>query len=220
MTADTDGVLLSPEEFSAILMLGGKQSFYGFLPEREISRQELWSICCTLAADGLLVSTGAQFQLREDLYQVLLPILEARYVLVFRGSSGGPQVMYYLGRNPTAVEKTISGQYALRHLELPEILQELRLRVRLYDPAYPVRGNRLCSGWTLDTPPEQLAEKCEFLLTLVDMECRRTAGWLRGARQQMEPWGELCTDSVHTAEILTGSSLKELLEKMLEGVQK
>lgn len=223
MSADLDGLTLSQKELSAMLALGGKRDFYGFLSDQDpYTEEQLWNTCCGLMSDGLMTLSGGRFQLREDLYQVVVPILDAAYVLVLWGHSGKAEVMYYFGEHPVAVELALTGACSLRPLDEAMLLADLRERscIQFYDPEYPVMGKPVLPDQCLDTPVEQLLSGSDFLLTLLHMERQTVTAWLRGTRQGMEPWLETVGRSECRSSVLTEENLIRALEKVLEEVPK
>lgn len=217
-----DSVVLTQTELAAILSLGGKSSLYGFASEQNIPTEEqMMDALCTLTRDGMVVLGENAVELRQDLYQVILPVLEAKCVLVLYNASGIVETLYYLGNGITAMELAMTGSCSLAYMDETELLEHLCGHgcIRCYDEKYPVRGKEFMTAFNLETPQEQLLEQANFLLTLVDVEHQTVVAWIRGIRQIMEPWMEAVDCGDRRTSVLTERNLDKELKLLLGGVQ-
>ena len=216
-----DGLVLSHRELSALLALGGKMSFYGYVPEEAgFTEDQLWNICCDLVAEGMMTERNGRFQLREDLFHVLIPLLEAEHALILRAGKVEPEVIYYLGEHVIAVEPTTLRGYSLCALEQQDFFEDLMNRscIAFHDVDNVAATSPPVSDFNLQATVEQMLGQGDFLLTQVSLASGRTEAGLRGSRQAAERWLEVARKDEAYAVLLTQENLRVELLRMIKDV--
>ena len=216
--SNQERLLLSHRELVALLAMGGQKRFYGYDLNRETcTREQVWNVCCELMEEGLITQTNGQFQLREDLFRVIIPLLDVKRILVFRKNRPEPLCMYYVGSGVTEMEVTMSGQYSLRALQA-EMLPEKFLDIEELDYCLPdgmEAGPPPEIEGDLSVPVEKLLEPgCpmwSFLDRNGDMQCR-----IRVRQTTLASWLEIADKVGCRSAILTRETLKTALFEALK----
>lgn len=220
MSIYQDGLILRSEELMALLALNGKERFYSYLPQQEeFTEEQVWAACCTLTEAGLIRQNNGRFQLRQDLYDVIVPIVRAKRALVLREREIQPSAIFYgAGSGVVSLEAANFYGYSLSAMDEQTFLKDLMARacMRFCDAG---RGADFApTGAALDTPEERLLSEADYLLTSVDTGTGAVYGWLRGLRLNDGLWIETAgPEGVRAAEMTKEHFQEELLRLRKEG---
>ena len=220
MSGNQDGIMLRHQELVALLALGGKQQFYCYCPNvSAYTEQELWSSCCNLMAEQMMTQVNEQFQLREDLYDVIMPILQADKALVFRIRKMEPSVIFYVANEAVAVESTIFGRYSMQMMEVEDVIERIMTQncIHYYDSVSHPTGENEMESAAFHMPERQLVEQSIFLLTWVEPDDGKIRGWLRGVQNGAEPWLQVADETGTKSMILTQENFRAEVTKLVRG---
>ena len=210
MSGNQDGIVLRHQELVALLALGGKRRFYCYRPEEAAyTEEEIWSICCSLMAEQMITQIDGQFGLRQDLYDVVMPILQADRALTLYIQSKEPSVIFYIAYEGVAVKSTIFGRYSMQAMRDEDIVEELMAHdgIHYYDSIIPAQAANGLEQIPFCTSREQLIEQSDFLITVLKPDDGKIRAWLRGVQIGLEPWLQIADANETKQMVLTRENL-------------
>lgn len=224
MSGLSEGYRLSFEEMAAVLSVGGMENLVNFRSENlhRLTGQGLWSACCSLVRDGILLQSEAGFSISPEFTALLIPALEGKTAMVMTpGSEWCPQMIYYGEGRITALERSHCGGYVLTALDAQELEEELVRRLEL---VYPQESDPKGIPPDLSVAPddnwETLLRHATMVLEQLELCSGRRIGWLRIVVQGIFSWIQWYRgDQIH-CEPLERELLVGLLQQFQEGAMR
>lgn len=224
MSVLSEGCRLSFEELAAVLSLGGMESLVDFRWEHRqpLTGQALWSACCALVRDGVLLQKEDGFTLSPELFALLQPALESKTAMIMTpGSDRCAQMIYYGESRLTALERSPCGGYILTAMEAQELEEELVRRLELVYPQEPYP-----EGLLPEIPVEPdadwntLLKHATMVVEQLELSTGRRIGWMRIVEQGIFTWIQWFRGDKICCEPLDQEVLIGLLRQFQEGVMR
>lgn len=220
MSGNQDGIMLRHQELIALLALGGKQKLYCYCPEAAMyTEEEIWSTCCGLMAEQMITQIDGQFGLRKDLYDVVMPILQADRALTLYIQSKEPSAIFYVAHDVVAVKSTIFGRYSMQAMADEDVVEDIMTRdgIHYYDSIIPAQETNRLEPIPFCTSQEQLIEQSDFLITVVNPCDGKIRAWLSGVQNGTEPWLQIADEAGTKSMILTQKNLRAEITGLIRG---